>query len=84
MMEFYKKLEAIVRENFPDTEAVRFLVSQSSQLRDYKHISLVHRDWERNGNPWTAHCAFDDREGLGVLDIKARINAMIASCPLDA
>ena len=80
MTEFHEKLEAIVRKEFPDTEAVRYFISQYS---DKRHIFLVFRDWEKDGTPWTAHCAFDDRQGLGALDIKARINVMIASCPPD-
>ncbi len=81
MTEFYEKLKAIVAENFPDTKAVRYFVSQQ---QGWRRINFVYRDWECNGTPRTAHCAFDDRQGLGALDIKARINTMIASCPPDA
>ena len=84
MTEFHKKLKAIIKEHFPDTETIKYHVMPKLLKKhpwESKHIVFVYRDWFHEDSPWTAHCAFDDRENLGVPGIKTRIDAMIISCP---
>ncbi len=77
---FYDKLKKIVEKEFPDTEDIKHLVC----MRDgYSHIVWVMADWRRkekcfrvNADRWCAWRVFDDRENLGLPEIKARIKCM--------